>query len=413
MAGSGAVRLTNFSHTSLIIYGVLVCLSTLCLSVAAQELGALSDACNEASDAQISGTTLLQTAIWHASTDERVHVSFAGVALAKVNVTSATASNATAHYKAPTVQSRAASMLLEVLQQVSSQDSGSVLWIVMLVVLLIVVVISVAFMQGFGSDRGGEKPPQSVRFAGPENAYGQSQSTALKVPPTSGARPSELLGAGPPPLCASLILSKTEARFLVPLEGLVHSRGDLVNLDIRGTSGSKLMHATMEAGPNGQLVLALFLVGCEHDPRAIIQAATPTVLEIYGRGKRFYGTIELLTLNNSVVKYEGVPVMTVDRADSHALSLTASSMGQVLACGSTPPPIGSSKGGSDSDSWGLKVKPGADAILIMSCMLAMMLLQPRMTGRPTVGAPRTSIRSEMSGTSLVPRAMPIEGQGFK
>jgi len=294
--------------------------------------------------------------------------------------------------------------------QSTTQESSPVIWIVLLIGLVVAVVICLAFMQGFGGEKG-EKHAHSVRFAAPE-AYGPtSQSSALKVPPTSGARP-----AGPPPLCASLILSKTEARFLLPLEGLRNSRGDLANLDIRGTSGSKLMHATMEAGPNGQLMLALFLVGCEHDPRAIIYAATPTVMEIYGRGKRFYGTMELFSSNSAVVKCEGVPVMTIDRADHNPLSLTASAMGEVLACGSTPPPIGSSKGGSDSDSWGLKVKPGADAILIMSCMLSVMLLQPRMTGRQTMmgmpgttpQTPRASVRSEVSASSLMPRAMPTD-----
>lgn len=419
MAVYGVCRAAALRKPNFTIYVCCIYLFSVCALTKSQECSV------EAGCAEIA---LLQTGVRHTSADERVAAtsvhgqqtateaaateaikSLTAVEEKVADREAAKATKATMDSKVPRDSSKSTMILEQVMQRQSSREAGAALSIIVLVVLVGAVVAVLAFMQG--GDRGGR--PADSKFATEGPSPSMANVERMKVPPTSRARPSEPVASGPPPLCSSLILVKTEARFLLPLEGLVRPRGDMVHLDIRGTSGSTLMHASMEAGPNGQLLLALFLVNCEHDPRAMIHAVTPTVMEIYGRGKRFYGTLELVSGNNAVVKYEGVPVMTVDRTDSNSLSLTASAMGQVLAVGSTPPPLGPSKGSTtDSDSWGLKVKPGADAILIMSCMLAMMLLQPRMNGRPTMTLPgdgaRQSMRSEISAASLVPRTMPSD-----
>lgn len=265
----------------------------------------------------------------------------------------------------------------------SSQEASStqVVWIVVLVALVAAAGLALYLCHEGSVSPGGltllEKQGDEAQMA--------TTPTSPSRPPTSGAGPDT--SAGPPALCPSLILRTTEARFLVSMDCLKKPNEVISSIDIRGTSGSKLMHAAIEDGPNRQPMLALFLVGCEHDPRAIMFASSPTLIEVYGRGGRVYGSLQVDPAGlKAVLSCEGVPVMTVDRAAGDAIQLTAACPnGRMLACGSYPPPSGvqgKNSGGSElSDAWGMKVKPGADAVLIISCMLSMLVLQPRAVKR--------------------------------
>lgn len=203
----------------------------------------------------------------------------------------------------------------------------SMAWVLMLVA-LVVAVATALFLNyvdgsqgsgGGGADllhRGMTPQPQGVavrqaRFAPAEE--GQAKAAGY-LPPTSGAAP-QLAVFGPPPICPSLILPNTEARFLIPMENLLRPNPGV--LDILGTSGRKLLHAAVEDSPGGQKMLSLASVGCEGDPRARICTTPSEVMQIYGKRQRFYGTLEPRAgVGGALVKCDGYHVMTIDSAVS-------------------------------------------------------------------------------------------------
>lgn len=292
-------------------------------------------------------------------------------------------------------------------------------WVLMLVA-LVVAVATALFLNyvdgsqgsgGGGADllhRGMTPQPQGVavrqaRFAPAEE--GQAKAAGY-LPPTSGAAP-QLAVFGPPPICPSLILPNTEARFLIPMENLLRPNPGV--LDILGTSGRKLLHAAVEDSPGGQKMLSLASVGCEGDPRARICTTPSEVMQIYGKRQRFYGTLEPRAgVGGALVKCDGYHVMTIDSVDPTGLQLTASTPeGRMLAsAGRSGAPGGASGAGMPGrggpDHWRLQVKPGADAVLVASCMLAILLLQPTSTGTVTPSLPSASPRA--STRSMAPSA---------
>merc|ERR1740138_1048377 len=90
------------------------------------------------------------------------------------------------------------------------------------------------------------------------------------------------------------------------------------SIDILGTSGRKLLHADLNQLSDGRRSVSLCSVGCEDDPRCTITAPANTLptsaLEIYGRGRRPYGSLESggPGWRSGVIKVEGRPVMVVE-----------------------------------------------------------------------------------------------------
>merc|ERR1719352_885045 len=154
----------------------------------------------------------------------------------------------------------------------------------------------------------------------------RSPQASLKPP---GSTSSSLAGAATlPPICPSLILPHTEARFMVPIEGLMRASGEL---DIRGTSGRKLLHGSVTETPEGRRALALASCGCEDDPRITVLAPSRPfaqgplssgapaegsmgIMEIYGKGGKFYGTLEPAAGGGAMLRYEGEVVMSLEPA---------------------------------------------------------------------------------------------------
>merc|ERR1712008_626714 len=96
---------------------------------------------------------------------------------------------------------------------------------------------------------------------------------------------------GPPSICPSLILPTTEARFVIAMDSLRPGSGQV---DILGTSGRKLLHATITRQPDGRQLLAVASVGCQEDPRCIIHgaAAGSAKMEVSSRRGKPYGMLE-------------------------------------------------------------------------------------------------------------------------
>lgn len=235
-----------------------------------------------------------------------------------------------------------------------------------------------------------EDIPGSAMTMGTNSPSLPPTATVPQSFPENNAQPEQAVIA-PPPICPSLILPHTEARFMVPMEQMkVHGPGAL---DINGTSGRKLLHATVSDTGDGRRCLSVASCGCEDDPRVTVFtperqsfARTPLTgsmggqpmshLEVYGKAGQFYGTLSPAPGGGMLLKHEsGSVVLAVQANGDEDLRMTASSYigGQLLA--SAGRNIGARRSKAEvGDSWKLQVKPGVDAVLIVSCMLGTFLL---------------------------------------
>jgi hypothetical protein len=200
-------------------------------------------------------------------------------------------------------------------------------------------------------------------------------SYAKKRPQANVSSPSNL-----PPICPSLILPHTEARFMVPTENIIRGQGQL---EIRGTSGRRLLSGTITDTPAGHRCLALASCGCEEDPRVTIlsppreygretRPGTLDTLEIFGKGGTYYGTLEQASNGGAVLKCSDQAVMSLEIAGAD-MKMTASAMdGRLLATAGKHVQV-SIRSEEAGDTWKLQVKPNCDAVLIASCMLGVLL----------------------------------------
>lgn len=201
--------------------------------------------------------------------------------------------------------------------------------------------------------------------------------------------------SGPPPICPSLILPHTEARFMISTDRLMCASGEL---DIRGTSGRKLLHGSIENSPAepgtsslSRRTLSIASCGCEDDPRVSVVAhmrdskdgplahggpsqGSATQMEIFGKGHDFYGCLEPAPAalgGGFQLRKDGRVVMTIKTGTgADFLNMTAASWdGPILATAGKHVRVGSQTLESH-DTWKLQVKPGVDAVLISACMLS-------------------------------------------
>lgn len=185
----------------------------------------------------------------------------------------------------------------------------------------------------------------------------------------------QTIDRGPPIICSSLILPNTEARFMISL----HSIRTANILEIRGTSGRKLLTGTFGISNNRKQFM-LACIGCENDPRCVINEAgvERPCLQVLGRELLPFGELEPLDplmADGAVLKCSGEAVMLIEvlrRSELQVKVTTPNNM--LLATGGSGRAAGyDSREHADADPslWQLQVKPGADAVLIISCILAM------------------------------------------
>merc|ERR1719316_403511 len=111
-------------------------------------------------------------------------------------------------------------------------------------------------------------------------------SSAVALPQKPEARKPEDASSEVPPICPSLILPHTEARFMIQMDHLQRSAPGPLN--ILGTSGRKLLHALVCDTPDSRRCLMLASCGCEDDPRTCIFTPQPgavdsQALEVFGK----------------------------------------------------------------------------------------------------------------------------------
>merc|ERR1719478_1584449 len=141
-------------------------------------------------------------------------------------------------------------------------------------------------------------------------------SSAALPPPTASGMQGDPSGEAAkndslelPPICPSLILPHTEARFMIQMDHLLSLTTGPV--DILGTSGRKLLHALVCDSPDGRRCLMLSSCGCEDDPRTCIftspgqstQEVPSEVFEVFGKAGKFYGWLEIVDGNRALLAH--------------------------------------------------------------------------------------------------------------
>mmetsp|Transcript_18088 Transcript_18088/g.56659 ORF Transcript_18088/g.56659 Transcript_18088/m.56659 type:complete len:515 (+) Transcript_18088:65-1609(+) len=222
-------------------------------------------------------------------------------------------------------------------------------------------------------------------------------STALKPasssPPGQGVpggrftvprRPSTSVSAElPPPLCSSLVLPVCEAHFAVALPALTAvDEGGGGSLDIVGLTGNPLLRATVQDMPAGRL-LEVSMTHPGSAPRATVgppagaggSPVAPAMvapservpMEIRGADGDLYGLLQAKSASQYTVVRTGREVLAIQGAgDSLELSVTA---------GEQPVAEAICNEGNFGGAMHLeiRVQPGLDPVLIISCLLAIVL----------------------------------------
>lgn len=182
-----------------------------------------------------------------------------------------------------------------------------------------------------------------------------------------------------PAICPSLILPSVEARFMIPLSSLVDPGSQ--SFQLIGSSGMKLLDAAIQINENGGRSLVLRTVGVEDLCACILDSeqssTTPQTLQIFGRGLRHYGDLEAIRGGKgAILKCGEKAVFQVEVLDPTTLMMSVSSMEGAK--------IGSAVS-SANQQWKVQVNAGVDAVLVTSCMMAMILLWPKGSLRSTAG----------------------------
>lgn len=221
--------------------------------------------------------------------------------------------------------------------------------------------------------RGG---PQQAQRPQTHGAIGFSRvpEESGQLAPSPAARPTvgSSGAASAPILCRSLVLPNLESVFNISAEALLSRR--LGNLQIKGASERTLLECAVQ-----ERQLSIRSVGNDARPRATVRK-DGGALNIYGREDSFFGSLEAASgPNDCGLVQDGEVRMKVLAEPGGQLQFRAFAMdGQQLAAG-----------GCVHGEWRLQVRANADAILITSCVLAMIFFSP---------AARSSIATPVSTT---------------
>jgi len=192
---------------------------------------------------------------------------------------------------------------------------------------------------------------------------------SLLQEPPSPLVVKEIPPAMPPPLCEKLILPNTQVRYAIPLDQITNvAASGITRMDITSPSGRPLLHVSLSIAWGGGKTLAISSVGCEDDPRALVanSPTSTTSFRILGRGGFLYGELVVAPSGGNVI-YNGQQVMMLQHGSTQHLEMKAYSMGgQQLATAGLEDVSGRKE-------WRLQACPGCDAVLVTSCMLAMLI----------------------------------------
>lgn len=186
-----------------------------------------------------------------------------------------------------------------------------------------------------------------------------------------------------PHLYPSLVLPRHKAIFRIEtqrLQFLLHNSGEL---DIRGTTGRRLLHAGKIHQPPGYSQLKISSVDCTDKPRTTVRTPRMTDpsfgyvgrnvtsserLEVYGRQESPYGILERVHDSDLVhLLCAGAPAMQIQVQNAEQLvPRVRNTQGELLAEAGID--------STDTSCWKLEVEKNVDAILVTTCLLARLLM---------------------------------------
>lgn len=177
----------------------------------------------------------------------------------------------------------------------------------------------------------------------------------------------------PPALCPTLVLPVCEARFGVNFDklGMLSNSGE-GEIDIVGLSGNPLLRAALRKAPTGRR-LEISMPEAGSAPRATVgpSAQGPRFLELRALKGQPYGTLEMNSTGACHVIKDGARVLSID-GDPNSLQLSfQSGQGTPLASVRC-----STEFFGGVEHLEVRVEPGVDTVLVLSCALAVMLLSP-------------------------------------
>lgn len=176
-----------------------------------------------------------------------------------------------------------------------------------------------------------------------------------------------------PVICHSLILHNSRTVFRMDMDDLLTLTEGV--LDITGLKGKNiLLKAFAGSDKEGRQCITL---GSARDNFALCVkvVAAPDgggCLEVYGRGKDLFGTIESTSSSWSSLICKGQPAINIEHHDLASLQMLVSlpaGNGEIVA-------MTKRQVIDDSEFLVVQVQPGMDAVLITACLLSTLLLVP-------------------------------------
>lgn len=221
-----------------------------------------------------------------------------------------------------------------------------------------------------------------------------SQSRSRMRPEAQRRLMSSEAAPDPPPICSPLVLPTNEAYLEISMEKLekLVQRGS-TQFDITGESGEALLRAVVTFEAGGKRSVSLFAAGTStNDPQCtvftVVEASgMPTstcvqAMQVYGRESYLYGSFMATPDGTGHLRFDSPPLCGTEVAsfevgswDSFEVSATTMSGYRLAAA---------ARSGAQ---WRLQVAKNADAVLVCSCTLALLLLlRPQRPGSAATAA---------------------------
>lgn len=213
--------------------------------------------------------------------------------------------------------------------------------------------------------------PAGFYQGGEANASRMLQSVRLPIPQ---ARMASAPAASP--VCGSMLLPNSEAVLNGSLTAIRTSKRAVINR----SAGRPLLLAAFGVSKARRPMLRVAYQSCETDPRCsveVVDAETPRFF-IYGRKDVLYGSMEPSPARGQkclIIKHKDLSILRLEVASLENVEVEATSPhdGRRLATAGLH---------AQNDQWQLQAEPGADALLILSCILAVVRLWPSATEQP-------------------------------
>lgn len=192
------------------------------------------------------------------------------------------------------------------------------------------------------------------------------------LPPTAGKHTKPGSMCWVPAICHSLILHNSRIVFRLEIDELLTLTDGV--LDITGPKGKSVLLRAF-AGNDSQGRRCITLGSARDNFAPCVKVAVPSDggnLEVYGRGKDLFGTVESTSSSWTNLICKGRPAISVEHPDLASLQMLVS----LPAGNGETAAMAKREVIDDSEFFVVVVQPGMDAVLITACLLSIVLLTP-------------------------------------